>query len=85
MLKMISLSTILILLVAATAGAGGAPEGEEITGIGWEWHQTLYNNHTRAVPDEFERYTVDHIGRDRHDAISYLAGMTNILYPILES
>jgi heat shock protein HslJ len=56
--KMIRLSTILILLVAVTANAGGTPEGEEITGIVWEWQQTLYNNETRAVPDDPSNYTV---------------------------
>jgi heat shock protein HslJ len=56
--KMMRLSTILILLVAVTANAGGAPEGEEITGIVWQWQQTLYNNETRAVPDDPSNYTV---------------------------
>lgn len=56
--KMISLSMVLFLLVAVTAGAGGAPEGEEITGIVWEWQQTLYNNDTRVVPGNPGNYTV---------------------------
>ena len=56
--KMIRLSTILILLVAINANAGGTPEGEEITGIVWKWQQTLYNNDTRSVPDDPGNYNV---------------------------
>jgi heat shock protein HslJ len=63
--KRIRLSTILILLVAATANAGGITGGEEIIGIVWEWQQTLYNNDTKAVPDDPGNYTVsfDHGGK----------------------
>ena len=56
--KMILPMTILLVLVATAASAGGAPEAEEITGVIWEWQQTLYNNDTRAVPDDPGRYTV---------------------------
>jgi heat shock protein HslJ len=51
----------MILLLFPTASAvcaGGAPGGEEITGIVWEWQQTLYNNDTKAVPDNPGNYTV---------------------------
>ena len=56
--KIIRLSTILILLVAIKANAGGTPEGEEITCIVWKWQQTLYYNDTRSVPDDPGNYTV---------------------------
>jgi len=56
--RMMVPSLMLFLLMAGTAGAGGVPEGEEITGIVWEWQQTLYNNDTKSVPDDPGHYTI---------------------------
>jgi heat shock protein HslJ len=55
---MILPAAILILLIAANAGAGGAPESEDLTGVVWQWQQTLYNNDTKALPDDPEKYTI---------------------------
>jgi heat shock protein HslJ len=38
--------------------AGGPPSAETITGIEWQWIQSLYGNDTKAIPSDPSHYTI---------------------------
>jgi heat shock protein HslJ len=52
------LSAMVFFLFTAHAGAGGAPEAIEIIDLEWKWQQTLYNNDTKTIPNDPDRYTI---------------------------
>lgn len=52
-------ASIICLVQASTASAGGQPETGEITGVVWKWQQTPYNNDTKKVPPDPFQYSVE--------------------------
>jgi heat shock protein HslJ len=38
--------------------AGGMPESEAVTGMTWQWHETLYNNDEKSIPPDPSHYTI---------------------------
>jgi heat shock protein HslJ len=45
-------------LTPSTGLADGMREPGEITGVTWQWQQTLYNNDHKSVPADPSHYTV---------------------------
>ena len=52
------LAVTYLISMPLSIGAGGISESEDITGVVWKWHQTLYNNDQKSVPPDPSHYTV---------------------------
>ena len=50
--------TVCLLFSQSAVIAGGPPAAETITGIEWQWIQSIYNNDDKAVPTDPARYTI---------------------------
>jgi len=58
-LSVACITTAVCLIVSLSAVfAGGPPDPEDITGVEWQWQQSLYSNDQKAVPTDRTHYTI---------------------------
>jgi len=50
--------TVCLIISQAVIFAGGPPNPEDITGVEWQWQQSLYSNDQKAVPPAPAHYTI---------------------------